>query len=99
MTNKNYKKGADYERRFCKERLKDGAVISKRFYASRGITDVYWVDKVGKYSEAQLKYSDTKPKISKLELGRLVAYAQLNPFPVHLVMKTRRRPAKWERLN
>lgn len=99
MSNKNYKKGSDYERRFCKDIIKDGAVISKRFYASRGITDVYWVNKDTTYEEAQLKYSSKEARIGKVELKRLKAYAQLNPFPVHLVMKTRRQPARWERLN
>ncbi len=42
MPNKNYLKGAGFERRFIDKLVKDKiAVKSGRFYASRGITDVF----------------------------------------------------------
>lgn len=97
---KNYAVGSSYENRFTHEMMKNGAIISKRFYASKGITDVYWVDQDCKYNEAQLKYSSKTPRISKKELARLKAYARLNPFPVYLIMKSKKvRKATWERLN
>ena len=95
--NKNYISGRSYEQRFVNQRLKRGAVVSKRFYASRGITDVYWVDKEGTYSEAQLKYSSktTKPYISKQEEEDLRQYARNMPFPVFLVRKSFRQEEEW----
>lgn len=96
LPNKNYLSGRLYEQRFVSQRLRSGAVVAKRFYASRGITDVYWVDDGGTYREAQLKYSKTAPYISKAERAELEEYARKMPFPVYLVMKTFRQPDDWE---
>jgi Holliday junction resolvase len=99
LSSKNYKKGANYEDRFCRNLLKRNlAVVSKRFYASKGITDVYWVNHDGKYMEAQLKYSKNKPYISKAERKRLSKYANKMPFPVFLVMKQARKQEFLERM-
>jgi hypothetical protein len=98
MANKNYVSGRSYEQRFVNERLKNGACVSKRFYASKGATDVYWVNGSGAYFEAQLKYSKTVPVISKKERVKLEEYAKKMPFPVYLIMKAFRKPAEVEQI-
>lgn len=77
MPNNNYRKGASFESRFIAKLLKDGyAVKAGRFYASRGVTDVWWLDKEGRHHEAQLKFSCIKePHIPKEELWNLRAFA------------------------
>lgn len=100
MASKNYKIGASFERRFVNDLLKSGdAIIANRFYGSKGICDVYWVERDGKYNEAQLKYSKNKPHISPKERDRVIEYAskflQIN---VWIILKEYRRPAIWERV-
>jgi len=89
MGSKNYKIGASFESRFLKKLLKDEKVIlGGRFYASKGICDVWWVNNKGVYSQAQLKYSTIKkPYISPKEIQRLRQFAREMPFPVWLVTK------------
>jgi len=77
MPNKNYQKGANFEARFISKLLKTGkAVKVGRFYASKGITDVWWVDQNGVHNEAQLKYSKNKPYISPKEFENLEWFAK-----------------------
>lgn len=78
MTNKNYTSGAAFEARFIGQLLKKGiAVKAGRFYASKGFTDVWWVDKKGIHNEAQLKYSKIKkPYIAPHELQELKRHAR-----------------------
>lgn len=101
MTNKNYRIGASFERRFVNELLKTGkAIKANRFYASRGIADVYWLDKNGTYHEAQLKYSHGKPYISPQEKERIVQYAEKFPqITVWIILKSYRKDAVWEKIN
>ena len=82
MSNKNYVSGRNFEYAFLKELEKKGiAVKSGRFYASKGVTDVWWVDKKGIHNEAQLKYSKKKPYIAPHELRELKKFAKkLCPF-------------------
>jgi len=77
MPNKNYRKGASFESRFLGQLLKYGdAVKGGRFYASKGVTDVWWVDEKGHHNEAQLKFSSkTKPYISPSEMQKLELFA------------------------
>ena len=98
--NKNYKMGAAFEARFIKMLLDKGhAVKGGRFYASKGITDVWWVDKKGVHNEAQLKYSGSKrPYIASHELQRLKNYAiKMNGYMnVWLVRKQARKLIEME---
>ncbi len=77
MPNLNYRKGASFEARFISKLVRDGiAVKSGRFFASKGITDCWWVDHKGRHNEAQLKFSSkTKPYISPTELQKLQVFA------------------------
>ena len=77
MPNKNYRAGAGFEARFIAKLIKEGiAVKAGRFYASKGITDVWWVDKKGVHNEAQLKYSAIKkPYISPNEKQELIRFS------------------------
>ena len=77
MPNKNYRAGAGFEARFIKELVSKGiAVKAGRFYASKGVTDVWWVDKKGVHNEAQLKYSSKKqPYIAPHERQNLKRFA------------------------
>ena len=97
--NRNYISGSNFERRFLAKLKREGrAIKGERFYASKGITDLYWVDKFGSYHEAQLKYSKTKPYIHPKERKRLSEYAE-RFFPqvtVWLVMKSARKPESME---
>lgn len=96
MPNKNYQKGVGFEARFIAKLLKTGeAIKAGRFYASKGITDVWWVDKQGQHNEAQLKYSSQKkPYISPHELITLSKFAKSvkTIIPVWLVLKQSRKP-------
>lgn len=77
MPNLNYRKGANFEDRFSRKLIRDGhAIRSGRFYASKGITDIWWVDFKGHYNEAQLKFSTNKPYISPKEMRRIQSYAK-----------------------
>ena len=100
MPNLNYQKGRSFETRFCNNLLKSGrAVIAKRFFASKGVTDVYWVERDGRYCEAQLKYSRTKAYISPKEKDRVCEYAaKLHQITVWIVLKSWRQDAEWERV-
>ncbi len=77
MVNKNYRKGASFESRFIASLLKYGdAIKAGRFYASKGVTDVWWVDGKGRHNEAQLKFSSKeKPYISPAEMQKLELFA------------------------
>lgn len=98
MPNKNYRSGSGFEHRWCKQLLNEGYQKAVRFYASKGICDVYWVDKKGNYGEDQLKYSRVrKPKIDTDEFLRLIQYAMDSKFKVRLVSKQSRQPIQiWE---
>ncbi len=78
MPNKNYRKGASFEARFLAQLLRNkDAVKGGRFYASKGICDVWWVDIKGVHNEAQLKFSSIKkPYISPYELEDLKRFAR-----------------------
>jgi len=77
LPNKNYKAGAGFEARFIAKLIKEGiAVKAGRFYASKGVTDVWWVDKKGVHNEAQLKYSAIKnPYIAPHERQELKRFS------------------------
>ena len=100
MPNLNYRKGTYFERRFVNDLLKSGdAIIANRFYASKGVTDVYWVEQNGQYNEAQLKYSKDKPYISPKERIKVIEYAsKLHQIQVWIILKTYRQPAIWEKI-
>ena len=70
MPNLNYRKGTSFEARFIKNLIKNNdAVKGGRFFASKGITDVWWVDVKGVHNEAQLKFSSiATPRITPHEL-------------------------------
>jgi len=78
MVNKNFRSGTAYEARFLAGLLRnEDAVKGGRFYASKGITDVWWVDVEGVHNEAQLKFSSKKkPYISPHELEDLNRFAR-----------------------
>ena len=77
MPNLNYRKGASFEGRFIAKLIKnEDAVKAGRFFASKGITDVWWVDKKGVHNEAQLKYSAIKnPYIAPHERQELKRFS------------------------
>ena len=78
MVNKNYRKGSSFESRFIANLLRnEDAVKAGRFYASKGITDVWWVDINGVHNEAQLKFSSIKePYIAPNEMEDLKGFAR-----------------------
>jgi len=102
MPNKNYRKGSSFESRFIANLIKNGeAVKGGRFYASRGITDVWWVDQNGRHNEAQLKFSGNKdPYIHPKELQELQTFAKEmeGKIPVWLVKKQFRKKITRERI-
>jgi len=103
MPNLNYRKGRSFEARFCNDLLKSGrAVIAKRFYGSRGVCDVYWVEQDGRYCEAQLKYTSSKDKqayISPKEKDIVCEYAaKFHQITVWIVLKSWRKDIEWERI-
>jgi len=77
LPNLNYRKGSSFESRFISKLVNDGiAVKAGRFFASKGITDCWWVDNNGKHNEAQVKFSSIKkPYISPTELQKLKVFA------------------------
>ncbi len=102
MPNKNYRKGTSFESRFISNLLKYGdAIKAGRFYASKGVTDVWWVDDKGHHHEAQLKFSSiTTPYISPTEMQKLKLFAtDMNgKILVWLVKKQSRKPIIMERV-
>ncbi len=100
MPNFNYRKGASFEQRFCQDLLKSGrAVIAKRFFASKGVMDVYWLEQDGRYCEAQLKYSKNKAYISPKEKDRVFEYAKkFHQVTCWIVLKSWRQEAEWEKV-
>ncbi len=102
MPNKNFRIGTSFESRFIAKLVKDGqAVKAGRFFASKGITDVWWVDEKGRHHEAQLKFSTkSKPYISPDEMQKLQVFAtDMNgKILVWLVKKQSRKPMIMERV-
>jgi len=102
MPNKNYRIGASFEARFLAKLIKDDkAVKGGRFYASKGITDIWWVSHDGKHHEAQLKFSSIKePYISPDELDKLKLFASVmnGIILVWLVKKQSRKSLTMERV-
>jgi len=102
MPNKNYIAGVSFESRFIKKLVKDGkAVKAGRFYASKGTTDVWWVDQNGVHHEAQLKYSSKKePYISPAEIQQITLFAQKfkRTIPTWIVRKQAHKPIIMERV-
>jgi len=102
MPNKNYRKGASFESRFISNLLKYGeAIKAGRFYASKGVTDVWWVDEKGHHNEAQLKFSSKgKPYISPGEMLKLEMFANDmdGKILVWLVKKQSRKQIMMERV-
>lgn len=103
MVNRNYRKGTSFEARFIANLIKDGAAVKAgRFYGSKGICDVWWVDKNGVHHEAQLKFSSKKkPYIPPAELLILKEFAKKMDgyMKVWLVKKQSRRTMEIEALN
>lgn len=102
MNNKNYRIGASFEARFLAKLIKDDkAVKGGRFYASKGITDIWWVSHDGRHNEAQLKFSSIKePYISPAELEKLKLFAidMEGKILVWLVKKQSRKPITMEKV-
>ena len=100
MPNKNYISGRNFESRFLANLLEKGnAVKGGRFHASKGITDVWWLDKNGIHHEAQLKFSSKRrPTIGDMELQELTKFAhEMNKYmKVWLVKKQGRKPIEME---
>lgn len=101
MPNKNFRSGTAFEARFINNLLKNGdAVKAGRFYASKGITDVWWVDIKGVHNEAQLKFSKKNPYIGPVELESLNHFARKmrGYMKVWLIKKQSRKPVVMELL-
>jgi len=102
MPNNNKRIGTSFESRFIGNLLKNKeAVKAGRFYASVGVTDVWWVDYDGRHNEAQLKFSTKKqPYISPAEMQRLKIFAtdMDGKILVWLVKKQSRKPMIMERV-
>ncbi len=108
MPNLNYRKGAAFKLRFVKDLLKDNivwkhttlhAIKADRFPASKGVADVWWINELGKFNEAQLKYSSIgTPYISPTEYNNLKEYAHSmdGKIIVWLVKKQYRKPISVE---
>ncbi len=102
MVNKNFRSGTAFEARFIKNLITNGdAVKAGRFFASKGITDVWWVDIKGIHNEAQLKFSKKKPYIREVELEGLNRFARKmrGYMKIWLVKKQSRKPVMMELLN
>jgi len=103
MPNLNYRKGASFEGRFIANLLKNGdSVKGGRFFASKGITDVWWVDIEGVHNEAQLKFSSImEPRITPHELEDLQRFArQMSKYmKIWLIKKQSRKPIVMELLS
>jgi len=102
LPNKNFRSGTAFEARFINNLLKNkDAVKAGRFYASKGITDVWWVDINGVHNEAQLKFSSKqKPYIPPYELENLKRLArQMKGYmKIWLVKKQSRKKLEMELL-
>jgi len=100
MVNKNYRRGSSFESRFIANLLRnEDAVKAGRFYASKGITDVWWVDINGVHNEAQLKFSSIKePYIAPNEMEELKRFARQmkNYMKIWLVKKQSRKKLQME---
>ena len=100
MVNKNYRRGSSFESRFIANLLQnEDAVKCGRFYASKGITDVWWVDINGVHNEAQLKFSSIKePYITPNEMEKLKQFARQmkNYMKIWLVKKQSRKKLQME---
>jgi len=103
LVNKNFRSGTQFEARFIANLLKNGdAVKAGRFYASKGITDVWWVDTKAVHNEAQLKFSSKqKPPIPPRELEELKRFARKmkSYMKIWLIKKQSRKPIDMELLN
>jgi len=102
MPNKNFRSGTAFEARFLANLIKnEDAVKGGRFYASKGITDVWWVDVEGVHNEAQLKFSKKKPYISPHELEDLQRFARRMKkyMKIWLIMKASRKKLQMELLS
>ena len=102
MPNKNFRSGTAFEARFLANLIKnEDAVKGGRFYASKGITDVWWVDVEGVHNEAQLKFSKKKPYISPHELEDLKCFARRMKkyMKIWLIMKASRKKLQMELLS
>lgn len=102
MVNKSQRKGTAFESRFIANLIKnEDAVKAGRFYASKGVTDVWWVDIKGTHNEAQLKFTTkTKPYIHPHELEDLKTFARRMKgyMKVWLVKKQSRKKLEMELL-
>jgi len=102
MVNKNYRRGTSFESRFIANLIRNkDAVKAGRFYASKGITDVWWVDTKGIHNEAQLKFSSIKkPYITPHEMEDLKRFArQMTGYmKIWLVKKQARKKLEMERV-
>ncbi len=102
MPNKNFRSGTAFEARFIANLLKNkDAVKAGRFYASKGVTDVWWVDTNGVHNEAQLKFSaKRKPYMPHFELEDLKLFArQMKGYmKIWLVKKQSRKKLEMELL-
>ncbi len=100
MPNKNFRSGTAFEARFINSLLRNGdSVKGGRFFASKGITDVWWVDINGVHNEAQLKFSSIKePYISPNEMEDLKRFARQmkNYMKIWLVKKQSRKKLQME---
>lgn len=103
MPNLNYRKGASFESRFLAQLIKnEDAVVGGRFFASKGICDIWWVDTKAVHNQAQLKFSSKKkPYISPKELENLKRFARkMKPYmKIWLVKKQSRKKLEMELLN
>ena len=102
MPNKNFRSGTAFEARFIANLIRNGdAVKAGRFFASKGITDVWWVDIKGIHNEAQLKFSKKKPYIHPHEFENLMRFARKMKcyMKIWLVKKQSRKKLEMELLN
>jgi Holliday junction resolvase len=98
----NRRRGFSYERRRLRE-IRDAGGYGFRAYASKGIVDLVWVDKLGIAHLEQLKFSSKgKARISKDELADLKRFAERwrqCPCHVSLVLKNAWQEPEVIRLN
>lgn len=106
MVNKNYRKGAGFEYRRLEYLLSQPDVVKgNRFYASKGICDLYYVKTDGTYHEEQCKYTSDKkrnfPYISTEEFLELLQYGLDHEDVIHvyLVSKKSHQPVSVWKLN
>ena len=99
MVNKNYQKGRGFEYRWLEKLKHTGQLVrGERFYASKGITDVWYYLRDKTYHEDQLKYSTKrKPYISTEEMTILIQYAMDNPYIIVKLVsgRARRESLEW----